>query len=126
MEKTELSEQIFNDDIARIGLFWFSQDYAKIIKIEGVLEINNEILLKPGRLDPIGVHAEFDMPKDVPRGRVNYENNIFRIWVGEDCLEEDEKLIKMIKGYFNLNKFDSVKFMVRKHYHWNTKMALQR
>jgi len=78
---------------ARIGLFWFSQDYSSIIKTEGELEISDEDLLKPKRLDPIGVHAEYDMPKNVPRGRVNYENNVFRIWVGEDCLEEDEKLI---------------------------------
>jgi hypothetical protein len=122
MEKTELSERFFKDDIARIGLFWFSQDYTKIIKIEGELEISDEDFLKPGRLDPIGVHAEFDMPKNVPRGRVNYEDGIFRIWVGEDCLEENEKLIKMIKTYFNLNNIDSAKFMVKRHYHWNTKI----
>jgi hypothetical protein len=121
MENLELSEKFFNDDDARIGLFWFSKDYAKIIKIEGDLKISDEDQLKPGRLDPIGVHAEFDMPKDVPRGRVNYENNVFRIWVGEDCFVKDENLISMIKAYFNLDKIDSGKFMVKRHYHWNTK-----
>ena len=39
MENFELFEKFFNDDAARIGLFWFSQDYAKIIKIEGELKI---------------------------------------------------------------------------------------
>jgi len=121
MQNLELSEKFFNDDAARIGLFWFSQDYAKIIKIEGELKISDEDLLKPGRLDPIGVHAEFDMPKDVPRGRVNYENNVFRIWVGEDCFVKDENLINMIKAYFNLHKIDSGRFTVKRHYHWNTK-----
>jgi hypothetical protein len=106
---------------ARIGLFWFSQDYSGIIKTEGELEICDEDLLKPGRLDPIGVHAEYDMPKNVPRGRVNYENNVFRIWVGEDCLEEDEKLINLIKNYYNLTNIDSGIFKVKRHYHWNTK-----
>jgi hypothetical protein len=122
MEETELPEQFFKDDVARIGLFWFSQDYTKIIKIEGDLKISSEDLLKSGRLDPIGVHAEFDMPKNVPRGRVNYENNIFRIWVGEDCMEEDEKLVNLIKEYFNLKNIDSCKFTVKRHYHWNTKI----
>jgi hypothetical protein len=121
MQNLELSEKFFNDDAARIGLFWFSQDYAKIIKIEGELKISDEDQSKPGRLDPIGVHAEFDMPKDVPRGRVNYENNVFRIWVGEDCLVKDENLINMIKTYFNLHKIDSGRFIVKRHYHWNTK-----
>jgi len=109
------------EGVPRIGLFWFSQDYSKIIKTEGEQEISGEDLLKPGRLDPIGVHAEYDMPKNVPRGRVNYENGVFRIWVGEDCLEDDEKLISLIKNFYNLNNFNSVKFMVKRHYHWNTK-----
>jgi hypothetical protein len=117
MEKSEL----FKDSIARIGLFWFSQDYTKIIKIEGEVEISDSDLLKPLRMDPIGVHAEYDVPKNVPRGRVNYENNVFRIWVGEDCFVEDEILINLIKNYFNLRKIDSSKFQVKRHYHWNTK-----
>ena len=116
------NSELFKDSIARIGLFWFSQDYTKIIKIEGELEINDADLLKPGRIDPIGVHAEYDVPKNVPRGRVNYENNIFRIWVGEDCLVKDEILINLIKNYFNLEKIDSSKFQVKRHYHWNTKI----
>ena len=62
------------------------------------------------------------MPKNVPKGRVNYENNIFRIWVGEDCLVEDETLIRMVKNYYNLEKIDSGKFKVKRHYHWNTKI----
>jgi len=122
MENSDLNKQGIKETPAKIGLFWFSQDYTKIIKIEGEQEINSEDLLKSKRLDPIGVHAEYDMPKNVPRGRVNYENNVFRIWVGEDCLEDDEKLINLIKDYFNLNKVDSVKFTVKRHYHWNTKI----
>jgi len=121
MENVELNKQVLKENTARIGLFWFSQDYTKIIRVEGELEISNEDLLKPGRLDPIGVHAEFTMPKNVPRGRVNYENNIFRIWVGEDCLEDDQKLVNLIKNYFNLTNIDSGRFTVKRHYHWNTK-----
>jgi len=114
--------QQFKENTARIGLFWFSQDYTKIIKIEGQQELSKEDLLNSGRIDPIGVHAEYDMSKDIPRGRINYENNIFRIWVGEDCLMKDENLIFMIKNYFNLIEIDSSKFMVKRHYHWNTKI----
>ena len=110
------------ENIARIGLFWFSQDYTKIIKSEGEREVSNADLLKPERMDPIGLHAEYDMPRDIPRGRISYENNILRIWVGEDCLMEDENIIKMIKKYFGLKNIDSGNFRVKRHYHWNTKI----
>jgi hypothetical protein len=110
------------ENTARIGLFWFSQDYTKIIKIEGEQEISDTDLLKPERMDPIGLHAEYDMPRDIPRGRISYENNIFRIWVGEDCLMEDENIIKRIKKYFGLKNIDSGNFRVKRHYHWNTKI----
>jgi len=121
MEKSELNKQDVKKGAARIGLFWFSQDFTKIIRTEGELEISNEDLSKPERLDPIGVHAEFDMPKSIPRGRVNYEKNIFRIWVGEDCFAEDEKIINLIKDYFNLINIGSAGFTVTRHHHWNCK-----
>ena len=103
----------------RIGLFWFSKDYTKIIRTEGEQYMSDEDLLKSERKDPIGLHADYDMPKYIPRGRINYENNIFRIWVGEDCWIEDENIINTIKNYFNLVKIDSTKFIVKRHYHWN-------
>jgi len=106
---------------ARIGLFWFSQDYKKITKIEGEQELSNSDLLKSGRLDPIGLHAEYTMPRDTPRGRVCYENKIFKIWVGEDCPLNDYDLISLVKENFSLKKIDRNKFKVLRHYHWNTK-----
>jgi hypothetical protein len=118
-EKSNL--QRLKEGIAQIGLFWFSKDYTSIIRIEGEREISDADLLKPERIDPISVHAEYDMPRDIPRGRVNYNGNIFNIWVGEDCLLEDKILINMVKEYFSLEKIDSGKFKVKRHYHWNTK-----
>jgi len=53
--------------------------------------------LKSDRIDPIGLNAEFDMPRDTPRGRVCYENNIFKIWIGWDCLLDDAIKAKMNK-----------------------------
>ena len=120
--KSEYGLQPLKENTARIGLFWFSQDYTKIIKIEGEQEISNADLLKPERIDPIGLHAEYDMPRNIPRGRINYDNNIFRIWVGEDCLEEDENIIRIVKEYFDFKKINSNKFKVIRHYHWNTKI----
>ena len=35
---------------------------------------------------------------------------------------EDERLINLIKDYFDLQKIDSAKFTVKRHYHWNTKI----
>ena len=103
----------------RIGLFWFTKDYKKIIRTEGEQEITDADLTKSDRIDPVGIHAEYDMPKDVPRGRICYENNIFKIWVGEDCYSDDDILISIIKNQFNLNKIDSCKFIVNRHHHWN-------
>ena len=113
----------FNSDAARIGLFWFSQDYSKIIDSKGERKISNVDLLKPERIEPIGLHAEYDMPRDIPRGRVCYENNAFRIWVGEDCLVADEKIIEMVKEYFDLKNIDSNKFEIKRHYHLNTEIV---
>ena len=121
MKESNPFEKTLRENTVRIGLFWFSKDYAKIIRIEGEQEISNSNLLKPRRVDPIGLHAEYDMPRDVPRGRICYDNGTFKIWVGEDCIVEDENLIGMIKENFNLKRIDASKFRIKRHYHWNTK-----
>gem|GEM_PF-3295571 len=119
---SEIFDEASKESIGKIGLFWFSSDYTKIIRSEGERELSNTDLLIPGRIDPIGLHAEYDMPRDTPRGRICYENNIFKIWVGEDCLIEDENIVTTIKEYYNLRKIDYSQFIVKRHYHWNTKM----
>ena len=109
------------ENTVRIGLFWFSQDYSTIIRSEGEREISNADLLKPERIDPIGLHADYDMPRNTPRGRLYYDNRLFQIWVGEDCEITDEKIIETVKKYFDLQKISINKFKVKRHYHWNTK-----
>jgi hypothetical protein len=119
MEK--LYENVLEESNSRIGLFWFSQDYSKIIKIEGERKLSNADLLKYERIEPSKLHAEFDMPRDTPIGKIYYDNNIFQIYVGEDCILENEILLNMIKAEFNLMKIDSIKFNIKRHWHWNTK-----
>jgi len=114
-----MSDEILKESTVRIGLFWFSHDYSKIIRIEGEKEISNTDLLKLGRLDPIGLHAEYDMPRDTPRGRVCYEDGFFIIWVGEDCPLKDSDLISIVKENFNLKKIDCNRFKIKRHFHWN-------
>ena len=109
------------ETIYQVGLFWFSKDYSEIIRIEGVKNINNSDLLKSGRVDPIGLHAEYSMPRDMPRGRICYENKIFKIWIGEDNPLSDDSIINLIKPHFELVKLTSNNFKVVHHYHWNTK-----
>jgi len=106
---------------AHVGLFWFSTDYNKIIDVQGERKINNSDLMKPDRIEPIGVHAEYDMPRDQPRGRVTYMDGLFRINVGEDCEAGDLDVIKLVKDTFGLKGLDDSKFKVKRHYHWNTK-----
>jgi len=117
----ESNPQRLKESIGRIGLFWFSKDYSEIIRSEGEREISNSDILKSERMDPVGLHAEYDMPRDTPRGRICYEGRYFIIWVGEDCPLENETLIGIIKKYYDLIKMDSNAFKVKKHYHWNTK-----
>jgi hypothetical protein len=119
MEK--IFERVLKESIAQIGLFWFSNDYTRIIRIEGERELTKADLLNSGRIDPTKMHAEYDMPRDTPRGRIYYENKIFQIYVGEDCMIEDEKLINMVKVEFGLKKIDSSRFNIKRHWHWNTK-----
>lgn len=106
---------------ATVGLFWFSPDYKKITTVEGERKIDNSDLMKPDRVEPIGVHAEYDMPRDQPRGRITYVDGLFRINVGEDCGADDSDVISLIKNTFGLNSISDSKFKVKRHYHWNTK-----
>jgi len=101
-----------------VGLFWFTPDYSQIDDIRGERTIKQSDLLQPGRIDPIGLHAEHDMPRDYPRGRICLENGIFTIWVGEDCEIDPTSLVK---NAFGLKEIDDSKFKLKKHYHWNTK-----
>ena len=41
-EKKDSNLNKNDENTAKIGLFWFSQDYSKIIKIEGIQEIRNK------------------------------------------------------------------------------------
>ena len=101
-----------------VGLFWFSTDYSKINEVQGKNKLESSDLTKNIRIDPIGLHAEHDMPRDLPRGRINYENGIFTIWVGEDCNIDPTDLVKIA---FGLSSLDNSLFRVKRHYHWNTK-----
>jgi hypothetical protein len=102
-----------------VGLFWFSPDYISIIEVRGKRELKLSDLSSNNRIDPIGLHAEHDMPRDYPRGRICLENGIFTIWAGEDCPIDPTPLVK---NTFGLNDMEDSKFKVKKHYHWNTKI----
>jgi len=119
IKNSVVREKKMNENACRIGLFWFSKDYTGILRSEGEKKLNNSDLLTHGRIDPIGLHAEYDMPRDIPRGRIDYKDNYFYIWVGEDCPLEDETLIRLIKEYFNLETIDSGKFKIKRHYLFN-------
>jgi hypothetical protein len=114
-----LFEEILQET-ASVGLFWFSKDYQKIIEVQGGRMVNNSDLMKSDRIDPIGVHAEYDMPRDQPRGRIMYIENIFRINVGEDCEIDDFTIINITKNTFGLKNLNNSKFKVIRHYHLNT------
>jgi len=118
----ETSLSPLKENTVRIGLFWFSNDYSEVIRIEGERELSNADLTRGGDpIEPIGLHAYYTMPRDCPRGRINYDKNIFRIWVGEDCPICDVNIIKVVKKAFDLKKIDSSRFKVKKHWHWTTK-----
>ena len=50
-----------------IGLFWFSPDYEKIVEVRGKRQLSPSDLTNKDRIDPIGLHAEHDMPRDWPQ-----------------------------------------------------------
>ena len=112
---------IIREASPQVGLFWFSKDYTAIIRIEGARRINRFELLRPSRVEPIGLHANYVMARDIPRGRIYYENKMFIVYVGEDCPLSDEGVVTLMKGGFGLSVVASNKFKVIKHYHWNTK-----
>jgi hypothetical protein len=102
-----------------VGLFWFSQDYKEIVEVRGKKRLTDSDLLSNVRVDPIGLHAEHDMPRDIPRGRIYYEDKLFKIFVGEDCTNVP---LDVIKTAFGLQHFHDDQFKIKHHYHWNTKI----
>jgi hypothetical protein len=103
-----------------IGLFWFSPEYKSIVEVRGERTLKSSDLTSKDRIDPIGLHAEHDMPRDWPRGRLCYADKMFTIWVGEDCLIDPTSLVKET---FGLKSLDNSMFKVKRHYHWNTKQG---
>ena len=101
-----------------VGLFWFSPDYEEIVEIKGQVSVNPADLTRSKRIDPVGLHAEYDMPRNLPRGRICYSDKTFTIWVGEDCVIDPTQ---KVRDAFGLSKLDDSLFKVKRHNHWNTK-----
>jgi len=102
-----------------VGLFWFSKDYSSVEMTAGMREVTKSDIVQRNRVDPVGLHAEHDAPRDQPRGRVFFNDGEFQVWVGEDCPLTDEEVANLVKKEFALRQLESIK--VRRHYHWNTK-----
>jgi len=105
---------------ARIGIFWFSKDYTEIIDVKGEQKLQPFELTRNDMVEPIGIHALYDMPRDQPRGRIFYADKLFQIFIGEDCVIDDSGIINMVKETFGLKPFNVQRFKVRRHYLWNT------
>jgi len=101
-----------------VGLFWFSTDYKEIKEVRGQKEISSSDLTREVRIEPEGLHAYHDFPREWPRGRLVLVNSVFTIYVGEDC---DIDPVPLVKSTFGLSSIDNSKFKIIHHYHWNTK-----
>jgi len=114
-------ERVLRESNKLVGLFWFSDDYSKIDRLEGINIIEDSDFVANCRVDPIGVHAEHGAPRHQPRGRVCFENGIIKVWVGEDNPLFDDRIIDLVKPEFNLKSLSDERFKVKRHYHWNSK-----
>jgi len=105
------------------GLFWFSRDYQSLVSVVGMRNVSKVDILKGSRVDPVGLHAEHSAPRDLPRGRVYFDDRKFKVWVGEDCPLSDAEVVRLVRPKFGLCNLDSSMIKVKRHYHWNTKDA---
>ena len=112
----ELRGSVFSS-VGSIGLFWFSEDYSSITRVEGLRKLKMSDIVKGSRVAPDSVHAEYSMARSAPRGMVIFEGGMFHDYVGEDCPIDP---VALVKKAFGLERVSDARFKVTQHFHWNT------
>jgi hypothetical protein len=107
------------DNDMKVGLFWFSDDYSSLKRIEGVKEVPDSELLSFNTIEPDGCHLEYEKDLSIPRGRVVFGDGVFDICVGTDIPESAN--FQAIKTAFGLSELDVSKVRVFHDHHWNKK-----
>ena len=102
-----------------VGLFWFSEDYKDIVETKGMVEFTeNDVVFKKTIL-PDGVHATYKGSRraDAPRGRVELNDGVPTISVGDNCPDD---VVDYIIRFMGLNEYRDIT-EVRKGSFWNKK-----
>lgn len=100
------------------GLFWFSDDYARVTNVVGEVEFTSSDLIAKKEVMPKGEHCDYvSRAAYAPRGRVVVRDGEIRILIGLKCPDE---AVKKVVDYFGLNEYLE-KVKVVRGYHWDKK-----
>ena len=104
---------------AYAGLFWFSDGYTDIVETQGLVEFSETDVSFNKTVLPEGTHASYKGVRrgDTPRGRVELNNGIPTISVGEGC---PDNMIDVIIGFMGLNQYRDI-VDVRRGSFWDKK-----
>ena len=99
------------------GLFWFNEDYSDVIDLKGLVEFDSLNVTKRDTILPDGVHAQYRNKRySTPRGRVELNNGVPTISVGESAPDSAVYEIKRAMGLLHFSHVE-----VRRSSFWDGK-----
>ena len=101
-----------------VGLFWFDNEYSEIVDIRGDVEFTETDILGKHTVLPKGSHTVYRIRRfDLPRGRVELNNGIPAISVGEKC---PDSVIELVIKFMGLAKYRNF-IDIRRSSFWDKK-----
>jgi len=102
-----------------VGLFWFANDYSKVIDICGVREFTKGDVIAKTNLSPDGGHVDYsDNTHSTPRGRVSLHDGHVIISAGTEC---PDSALQLVVDAFGLKEYKGSNLRVFKDVHWDTR-----
>ena len=102
-----------------VGLFWFNEDCTDVVETRGMVEFTETDVSFKKTVLPEGTHASYKGVKrgDAPRGRVELNDGVPTISVGENC---SDKMVDYIVKFMGLNGYQDI-VEVRRGSFWDKK-----
>jgi hypothetical protein len=92
LKNQELERKVASVNSAQVALFWFSNDYKTVSRVEDERYFDN-------------------YPEESNRGRICLNNGVVEIWVGQDC---PDVMVEKVKFLFGINRIDDAPVKVYK------------
>ena len=107
-----------DDAYSSVGLLWFSNDFNDICGIKGEVEFTDADVDSKKTVLPNGAHASYKSRRfTTPRGRVELNEGVPTISVGEDC---PDSMVDFVISFMGLDAYRDIVRVVKGSF-WNKK-----